>query len=210
MKRDELVKILAWRLGDRKDMAERITAEMDFVQRTVLEEHAWLPWFLESGLATASTKAGERRVSLPADFLMEIEESHLWVLPVGGTPARLHKGAYDKLQAKNPGTGQPHSYCISGDSFQLFPTPDGVYALQMQFYGRDTLMSVDNVETKWLRHASDVVLAAIGKELTEKHLQNPAQAQAFATDLAKAWERLYSKHVALAEINQVRSMNGDA
>lgn len=209
MTRDECVKLLGWRLGDRTDMAERILMEMKHVQRHVLEENVWLPWFLETELAEATTTTGERRLPLPEDFLSEIEESHLWIV-VDGNPLRLVKGEYDTLQSLLPGEATPQRFAISGRYFHLFPTPDGAYPIQMRYYGRDTDMTVGNEETKWLLYASDVVLAAVGKEVAEKHLQNAAQAQGFAMDLNVAWNRLLMKHTAYQELNMARSMRGNS
>ncbi len=59
MLRDQLVKVLAWRLGNRKDMEERIIAEMDLAQEVILEQHTWKPWFLAKDLVGVSLQAGE-------------------------------------------------------------------------------------------------------------------------------------------------------
>lgn len=209
MTRDKLVQLLGWRLGDRDDLVEKIIAEMDYVQTMVLEENQWLPWFLETELAEASTTPGENRVTLPEDFLGEIEESHLWIVTGDGQSLRLRKGEYDILKAQYPGEGQPQRYCISHGYFHLFPAPDQTYTLQMRYYARDVLMSLADVETRWLKFAGDVVMAAIGKEMSAKHLQNPTLAASFTADLATAWTRLLTKHTSLSEINLARSMNGE-
>jgi hypothetical protein len=212
MKRDALIKLLAFRLGDRDldEVSERAVLEMDFVQRMTLEEHEWLPWFLESELASIVTEIGENRVPVPLDFLLEIEEEHLYVVDSAGTALRLVKGDADTLQAKYSGTGQPQCYAISGKYYLLFPTPDAVYGLQQRYYAADTLMSAADEETSWLKYAADLVLAVLGQILAGKHYKDTAAEASFKVDAEAAWNRLYTKHTAMAEINQSRSMGGNS
>lgn len=205
MLRDDVVKLLAWRLGSRKNFTDRILAEMEYAQRSVLETNEWLPWFLETEMVNTVTTSGDNRVALPADFLLEIEEQHLWYVNSEGKELVLGKADYDFLQARYALTenGEPKHYAL-GAQFFIFPTPDAAYTLHLRYYGADTSMVVDNVETKWLKHASDLVIAAAGKELAEKHIQNDALAVKYENDLVKAWTRLLNKHTAMQEINQSR------
>lgn len=211
MTRDQVVQLLGWRLGDRSDMAERIALEMVMVQETLLEGNKWLPWFLEKEWVGATTMAGMPSVAVPTDFLEEIEEGHLYLTTPAGVELRLVKKDYDTANSLTFGRspGQPEYYARLGEAFYFFPTPDLDYPLAMQYYGRDAGMADANVETLWLKHASDVAIAAIGKELCEKHIQNPEQAVAFGNDLQKAWDRLYVKHIAMQEINAARVMGGN-
>jgi hypothetical protein len=205
MLRDDVVKLLAWRLGSRKNFTDRILAEMEYAQRSVLETNEWLPWFLETEMANTTTVAGDNRVALPDDFLLEIEEQHLWYVNSEGKELVLGKADYDFLQARYALTenGEPAHYAL-GSQFYIFPTPDAAYTLHLRYYAADTSMIIDNVETKWLKHASDLVIAAAGKELAEKHMQNETLATRYGNDLAKAWTRLLNKHIAMQEINQSR------
>lgn len=208
MKRDDVVQIINFRLGNRR-MNETILAEMRFIQREVLEKQAWLPWFLESELASASTQQGERRVPLPEDFLMEIEEESLWIEPSPGELQELEKTDYDRGIRGLPGSGLPKAYALASGYFQFFPTPDAVYPLHMRYLAKGTDITADNVEVSWLLHAADLVAAEVGAAIAEKHLQNANLAAAFRTDAAAARNTLYNRHVALQEINRVRSLGGD-
>lgn len=210
MTRDDVVRLLGWRLGDRSDMQERILREMDFIQTTVLEENEWMPWFLESEWASAQTTVGEARVPLPTDFLVEIEESHLYISKDGGEEKRLVKKDMDTAKSLRPGSGQPEYYAISGGYFYFYATPDYAYDLRMRYYAKDALMSAANVETLWLKHASDLVMALVGEAIAGKHIQNLQQAAAFQADAQKAWNRLLTKHTALNELNMARALGGDS
>ena len=208
MKRDDAVKIVNYRLGNRR-MNEVILAEMKFVQREVLEQRPWLPWFLESELATASTQAGERRVPLPEDFLMEIEEESLWLEGPDGALIELDKIIYDKGMRVLTGSGMPEAYALASGYFQFFPKPDAAYPLHMRYLAKGPDITADDLEISWLLHAAELVVAEVGLVIAEKHLQNANLAMAFRADAEKANTALYNKHIALQELNQVRLVGGE-
>src|SRR5688572_12731232 len=83
MTRDEAVALIAFRLGDRTDLNDRIIAEMRLAQ-TELELGPTLPWFLLTEMATATLYEGDDTMALPADFLREVDEdeSALWFYKV--------------------------------------------------------------------------------------------------------------------------------
>ena len=201
MTRDELIQLLGWRLGDRTDMAARAMAELNYVQDIELEGHEWLPWFLEKAFTGFTTTAGSGIVTKPADFLQEIEDEPLFVSTSGGT-VRLQKRDYAVLQGKEAASGCPELYAIQGDNYHLYPTPDAVYTLSGIYAAKDARMSLANVETLWLKHASDLVLAAVGKQLAMKHIQSVEMAAGFAQDEQRAWTRVQNKHTAIKEINR--------
>lgn len=207
MLRDEVVDLIRSRAGGLRNKDALIMQEMGFVQRTQLEGNSWIPWFLESELSQAATTAGERRLPFPVDFLGEIEEQELMlVLPDGTELPFREKGNYDVLARKYPGTGMPVAYATVGEYFAFFPLPDQAYGIKTRYYARDVSMIAENVETKWLKHASDVVVAATGAAIAGKVLQNAALEASFKSDLAAAWDRLYERHVAMEEVNRTRTM----
>ena len=208
MLRDEVVKIINLRLGNRK-MDAVILAEMDFIQRSVLERRAWLPWFLETELASASTQAGERRVALPPDFLMEIEEESLWIETADGGLIELEKTDYDRAMRALPGDGQPVAYALASGYFQFFPKPDAAYKLQMRYYAQGESIAQANVEVSWLLHAADLVVAEVGLVIAERHLQNAALAASFRDAAAQALKTLQDRHVAMQEVNRNRLVGGE-
>lgn len=208
MLRDEVVKIINLRLGNRK-MDAVILAEMDFIQRSVLERRAWLPWFLETELASASTQAGERRVALPPDFLMEIEEESLWIVTAEGGLIELKKTDYDRGMRALPGDGQPVAYALASGYFQFFPRPDAAYTLQMRYYAQGESITQANVEVSWLLHAADLVVAEVGLVIAERHLQNAALAASFRDAAAQALKTLQDRHVAMQEVNRNRLVGGE-
>jgi hypothetical protein len=211
MTKDDLVKVVGWRLGDRDDMASRIDLELDILQDTVLESKPWQPWFLESELAYASTFPNERRVPLPVDFLGELEESHLYVVePTTLVQRELVKKDPDVALRMFPESGAPLAYAVSGLYFQFFPKPDDAYPIAMRYYAKDVRISTSTADSRWMKFAPDIVLAELCMALASKHIKDPEAAAGFAQDAQVAWKRLYDKHVAMAEINQPRSLGGNS
>lgn len=207
MTRDEAVQIINWRLGNRK-MDEKILAEMKYVQRTVLEENSpWLPWFLECELSSASTTAGERRLKLPDDFLLEIEEEDLWIT-VDGEDSPLEKTDYDTGRKSYTGMSTPEAYAIASNYLQFFPIPDMSYPISMRYFAKGADITAANVEVGWLKHAADLVIAEVGAIISGKHLQNANLAMEFKADAQAARKALYDKHIAMAEVNRSRRMEG--
>lgn len=185
-------------------MIARMETEAVLLQETVLEEHEWLPWFLETEMAYTTTTAGDERVQLPFDFLQEVEEQALWY-DTGTALVPLIKGDYDDNLQRYPGTGAPKRYSIGGEYLLLRPVPDATYQIKMRFLATDAALTT-NIENKWLKYASDVFLAELGIAISEKHMQHFELAKTFRADAQRAWTRLYSKHVARQEINHDRVM----
>lgn len=211
MTRDEVIQLVTYRLGDRSDMAARALLEMPFIQTQLLEGNSWLPWFLEvdtAGATSLVTTAQTRFVALPVDFLAEMEEGHLWIT-VGGVRERLVKQDFDTALARYPEGGAPKVYSLGATQIDLFPLPDDAYALDFKYYGKATDMAAANVQTPWLEHAADLVIALLGEVLAGKHIRNDQLAQSFKQDATEAWNRLYAKHTVRSEINQSRSMGGN-
>lgn len=207
MLRDQLVKVLAWRLGNRKDMEERIIAEMDLAQELVLEQHPWKPWFLAKDLEGVSLQAGESSFALPADYLDEAEDAVLWLVePETGGYIECQKETVEDLRRFLPTYDRPYAYAVDKGFVKLSSGVPVALNVSWQYMAKDALMSLDNVETLWLKYAPDLVLAAIGAEIAGKHLQNPTLAGAFQSDMGQAWQRLQALDTAKKELNQQRAM----
>lgn len=208
MTKTELFQLLAWRLGDRDDLGDRMEAELGYVQDFVLESNAWLPWFLVSEETEANLVIGERRLPLPDDFLVELEESALWLELEDGSTIELAKGTFDVLARKYQGQGQPLAYSVQGEYFHFFPIPDKAYTVFMRYYQKDVRITDEALSSRWLKYCSDLVLAELGYILAGKHIKDGTLAAAFQSDAQVSWKKLYDRHIAQQEINQARSMGG--
>jgi hypothetical protein len=204
MQRDKLIQVLAWRLGNRKDMAERIANEMDFVQETVLEQNPWLPWFLEKDAEGLILPAGASAVALPVDFLGEIEgEIPLAVVEEGELRYSKESPVDMAVGGKR---GIKFAYTVTTTQLRVFPSFEEELPLSWRYFAKAPTMSIQNEETLWLKYAADLTMAAIGVEIAGKHLQNQVLLSQFQTDTGIAWKRLLDKDTSIREINQNRSL----
>ena len=152
--------------------------------------------------------AGERQLPLPEDFLAEIEESALWLELRDGSTVELGKMDFDVAARKYPGVGQPLVFCRVGEYFQFFPIPDYNYTVFMRYFGKDERIRDALASPKWLKYASDIVMAELGKIIADKHIKDAQAAASFAADAQAGWQRLYAKHTAMQEVNQARALGG--
>lgn len=179
------------------DIQVILELEITLAQGTSLEQNGrFKPWFLTSEQATATMTANEQRLQIPSDFLGEVEEGALYVLnPASNKYVGLRREDYDFLSDKyaDSAPGLPREYSLEGHLYyRLFPTPDLAYTARQRFYERDTAFNLvaADAENRWLKFASDLLLAAGGWQYASKHLQNAELASGFAGDIAAAWARL--------------------
>lgn len=145
MTKQEAIDLIKLRLGSRddSDLDALIAAELQSSQEE-LEVTAPYPWFCISENSTAETVAGEPRVALPTDFVVETDEARFELSTDGGTTFAkpLVKGSYDAIRATYGDTpGEPEAYTIIGTRFVLGPVPDAAYKIRMIYQGRDVAMS---------------------------------------------------------------------
>lgn len=208
---DEAVTLLNYRLGNRTDLATRIALEMQHVQTFLLEGTAsFLPWFLETEIATSTAAEGEERVMLPEDFLAESEDQALWLYDENSSDeiwVELKKNDYDLLRVKYQAAGRPAQYALVGDYFLIAPTPDTDYTIKMRYYAKDAALATGE-ENKWLKHAADLLIAETGR-IMSGHMMNPVLEAKFEKEATIARERLFRKHEARRHANRTYSMGED-
>ena len=210
MIRDTCVNIIAQRLGMRTDLDDAILNEMQLVQEVVLEgTGAFLPWFLESTYSAQVTVLDSTDITLPTDFLAEIEGKPPALYVVDGTDQQwtdLHKDDLNVLLAKYPAAGTPAEYVITVSHLRIFPRCDAVYNIKFAYYAKDAL---DGDENLWLKHAPDLMIAETGAVMAGKYLQNPEMETQFKNDAQNARTRLYTKHEAMQHTNRRYGMGED-
>lgn len=93
-----------------------------------------------------ATVANVQALALPADWL-ETENVTL----VSSSPNTMSVITPELMDAKFPAgyqTGKPVTYCIVGTNMQLGPTPDGVYAVTLDYYAKFSALATS--ATNWL------------------------------------------------------------
>lgn len=210
MTRDEAVALIKGRMGRNANSSldAIIVSEMQFVQENILEGGAVMPWFLESQSDALVTVADTRTVAMPSDFIRERDEGAFWRFGTAGddtTLVELFKSDSSDLQdiyASADNSGPTH-YSMLGTSVELYPKPDAVYSLRLNYYATATVLS-SNVENAWLKYASDWVIAETGYIIANEHMQSDKMAAKFLSQIQAARARILQRDTAIKEANRDR------
>ena len=213
MDRDSAVALLKLRLGNNAlaSLDALIVTEMQFVQRTILEQGPFKPWFLETnGLVTSV--ASTRAASLPSDFIKEVDEQAFWrygTYPDELSLVEMEKGDADNLSyLYGEESKAPTTYTLYGEgSVELYPLPDDAYTFKLYYYAHDTVLS-SNIENNWLKHAPDLLIAETGIIIAEQYIQSPEMGATFEKAKQRAERRLVSHDTARKEANHDRVRGG--
>lgn len=115
--------------------------------------------------------AGSNSLSLPADFL----EARDFV--VVGNPTQPMNYLSPSALSRNPlssVSGKPKDYTILANEFQLSPSPDFAYTLNLLYYANPTFLSDSNQSNVFLVNVPDMLLYAALLE-AEPYLMNDAR-----------------------------------
>lgn len=166
MLRDEGVALIQEQLSFRTTLSSSIIRYMQLAQ-TTLEKGPTKPWFLVSEDTFTDTVVDEQRISLPVNFLQEVEGAAFKYRPADypdEPEVELIKEEFDKLSAiyKDIEAGPPEAYALLGRYFQIFPIPDDVYNLRLIFFRADEVLT-SNIENGWLREIPLLLLGTAGQ-----------------------------------------------
>lgn len=208
MTRDEIITLLLRRAGQREGdttLSNQLEAELPFIQESFEQNGIQLqtggsfwPNFLLSEESKTSTEKGVGRVSLPSDFLSEVNTASLFMYD--GRWKHLEKDYWDVLISNFSEEGVPQYYAFFGDYFYLFPVPDGVYDLKMIYYQSDARLDNTN-ENRWTKHAPGLVLASLGYVMASKYIYDKDLAKEFRDEQFRAAQQLYTAEVAREQAN---------
>jgi len=218
MKRDAGVDLIMSWLGARTSatLRDKVIANMSYVQETLETEEQVLPWFLVTTNASTTTVTGNERVQLPDDFLVEYEPSALWIKDSSGKYVELVKEDIDYITKKYEGkaNGLPKYYALVGNYFYFRPIPDNVYTIRMKYYARDasiagTYGDANNIENKWLKFASGLVLPLTAALTATRDLQDPNKAAAYQGEVQAARIKLIQRTQDVLHTNMKMNMGDD-
>jgi hypothetical protein len=128
-------------------------------------------------VATATTVAGDKNISFPADFL-ELREIH-----IDGTPVyTLEYQTPDKFfrNGKTHQSGVPTHFTMLGAEFQFAPVPDGTKTVQILYYAKPSFISASQASNVFLAYFPDALLYATLAE-AEPYLMNDERVQVWAS-----------------------------
>lgn len=182
--------------------------EMIQYQQMNLEKGEEMPDFLEIYDQTIALSAGNRRFTLPTDFLRELDEDEtLWILDDNSEYQPMVKMGFDDAQFTRKDTGSlPLKYVIKGLYGYTLPEPTVARTLKMNYYGTGGTIADDAVETVWLKHASDLIIGGAGAIINAVYVKDPEATGYFAAMEARGRQRLLNEQTARAEAGRSRRM----
>jgi len=214
MKKQDVVTLLANRLGKRTDMLDTIRLELQLAQENDLELNGrFRPWFLLSEFAYVTVIVDEQRLPLPTDFLQEYDDGTLWIWnEASGDWDRMEKKSFEVLEdLYGTDKGVPAYYSLDNQYFNLWPIPSDEYRLRMRYYQRDDsfLELPDVQENRWLKNIPNLLMAQAGVRLAGQHLQDTELASKFQAEIGPQWDNLFTTHEAQKHINREYVMGGE-
>jgi hypothetical protein len=204
------------------DLRTQIIASMNLAKRQ-LEGSPFLPWFLITEVSSATTVIGEERLTLPTNFLREVEEEGaLFIYDTSGVTSTTENEWIELVKWDNEtlrneysdladSRARPTHYALVGNYFKLYPVPDANYTVKMLYYGKVTDFSAGtDTENVWLKWAPDLLIARAGLWVARRVRDKTAQA-IFAEEFKAALQRVRVEDEARRQANfsQWMGMNDD-
>jgi hypothetical protein len=216
MLRDAAVALIKARLVRTADttLDASVVTEMQYVQKNKLEIGFVFPWFLLTDWVSLATVANVETVALPADFLMEHEESDIEILnPDDGTYLPLDKDESGTLARYFtddetgffPALGQPTAYALDGTKLVLRPVPNAVYTIRLKHYAKAAVLT-SNIENAWLANAEDVIIGETGMIIAGAYLRDTEAEARFSSMASAAWKRLWDYNELRKSVNREYQM----
>lgn len=209
----QALNLLMARLGNRTNTTLRANCllEMNLVQSATLEGGPLLPWFLITTDATLALSVGVRELTLPTNFLRELDEGGRIEIKNSDLEWKtMTKGEYQELLVhweEETTSELPLDYALLGTQIAVFPLPEVASPIRMRYLGTGATIADDAVETVWLKYAADLVIAETGIIVASKHVrEDPQKVKEFRDDRDKAYARLLAANTARAEANLNRRM----
>ena len=210
MLRDEAVARIQRILGYRTDKTSEIIDALVDAQVN-LEKEPIKPWFLLTEIASINTVAGDERVPVPSDFLLEYEDDALFKYDSAALPAYkwvpLRKDHLQVLRHDFSGSGAPRAYSLDGDYFRLFPTPDAIYTLKQIYYAEDASLTA-NIENGWLKNIPDLLIGIAGIKMAGP-IRDASALKIFVDMERSSRTRLFQANEARQHTNHEYVMGGE-
>lgn len=188
----EVFDLMMKRLGNRTAPTLRAVCVQELNAKIQeLEVGPYKPWFLES-LATGNLVANQDYVTVPDDFLMEVEEGRMRVQNSEGCWKKIGKGTMEQLEDcfLNDTAAFPKGYALYGDRFYFGPGPAAAYAYRVQYFKKTTAV-VDNnaaISNKWLVEFLNYTTLAALDVVARLHVQSDEVTRRIADDLKIAFD----------------------
>jgi hypothetical protein len=135
---------------------------------------------------TTSTTGGDSTVELPSDFL-EVRDFVVDTNPI--QPLTYSSPSTFSRNSRRTESGKPIDYTIMALEFELAPTPDSNYTLELLYFAAPTYLSDSNTSNVFMANAPDALLYASLLE-AEPYIMNDARIQTWGSMYNRAIETL--------------------
>ncbi len=162
------------------------------------ERGRFLPWFLEKESSGLVTVEDQDYVSLPADFLRELDEGIVLVTDADGLEHKLVKApSLDRLLSEKDEGGLPEAYYLFNGRMYLRQTPDAAYFLRFFYYGKSTVLADNDSEvTHWGAEAASALVFGSAAIFAGTVLQNMKLRDSLAAFESRALDNLLAANEA--------------
>lgn len=183
MDRDTAVTLIQQKTGFRSGQAdiivERLQASQDILSfggvMTEANYSTEVPWFLRKVDQPLTLSAGATVITLPDDFIKEVEDTGPWYPDTSSTgepPIYLDKASPGASKRTFTGsTAGPQIYELRVTDMLVYPASEDALTLYWDYFGKDDLLD-SNIENLWLKWVPSLLIGHAG--------------QGFATDMRDA------------------------
>jgi hypothetical protein len=213
MLNSEVLDLMMARLGDRRAPLLRARLLIELNQKIrELEKGAVIPWFLETRYEGV-TVIDQDSITVPTNFLREVEDGRFRVQNIGGAWKPLKKIPLERLERLAEGwdceeqippeNSIPLVYSLNGNRFYFAPTPDAVYPLRVQIYTRSTAIADTAVEVtnSWLLEYFNYTTLSALSIVANLHAQSMEVAQKIDKELKLAADSFWRDVEARQHVN---------
>lgn len=175
----ELISRVLFALGNRTShRGEILAAMLGWVNEA--EQSPFLPWFLEKESTGLALTIGQDYVTLPTDFLRELDEGVVLITDEEGVEHSLVKTpSLKKLLSETTTEEIPQGYYLSSDRIYVAPRPtEYAYPLRFFYYGKSTTIADNSSEvTHWGKYAQNAIVYGTAADFAAAPMRNDALAR---------------------------------
>jgi hypothetical protein len=205
----DMLEMIAFRLGNRKGMENQILREVQLAQSR-LEKDPKVDWWFLQKQSNFTIGPSVPFPQLPADYERLVDQTVLLLSVVGQSNYKKLARAYQEDALVDMGShSDPTYYSLIGKVVAVFPPATVDYTIGLTYIAREPLLStaVDAPisENQWTKEAFALLMCKAGIALAQA-LQNKDALGNFVADYNAAYSEAFTESFARSDINfsQVR------
>lgn len=205
----DLILKKARRAGD-TNLRSNIEDEIrQFIQK--IERSPFHPWFLEKTSSGLVTVANIQTISMPSDYLLQVEDTDFFLINDDNEYCRLDRGYHEDIENQFGGQESdiPGSYDFFGDLIYFGPIPDDEYTAQFKYYQKTTLPedNSNDVDNLWVLNAEDFFVTSIAFRLVDNYIKDDKRARSLKGEANEARIELHKYNESRKHVNMNYKVN---